>query len=253
MTLWILLLAGALLLSSVLFVKGAVIDRELKTSGLMFSWVALALFAIYYSDRSPLDWSRLRSLVSFLDFIPGASTDFRSSSAPLLLLTLLYVVRGVVFFRTAWRRRVAHVGFPIANLAAGSAFAITLGALVDSLFRWGWVGATVMTALAIISYLGAVGLMRGLMEVSRELASYALIRGKRAYLWLSTRVVRFAAYLAALSQRLVPNLDRVARSLKGKVREEEAKYQEQGRQEDEGLAEAHARYRERQRMRGETE
>jgi len=227
----------------------AVLQRKPQLPGLIFAILTVLAYLSYYGDRSPLDRLHARALLNSFDAIPNASTSFRSVALVSYLLAGVYLVRIIIFQRVSIRRRIAHVSNPIANFTAGATFAMLLGAIVDSLFHWGWAGAVVIGAIMALVYLGVLGFFEGILRIIQESFGYIHIRLKRWLSRLAIRVVTIASYIASLSQRLVPDLKTVADNLKESAESHREKYQEQILEEDDKLAAAHARHQDQARNR----
>lgn len=241
MAVWISALALLLVGSTFLFIT-AVIQRKPQLPGLIFAVLTVLAYLGYYGDRSPLDQYHTRALLRPFNIIPGANTSFQSVAIVSYLVAGIYLVRIIIFQRVAIRRRVAHISSPIANFTAGATFAILLGAIVDSLFHWGWIGAVAIGITIAFVYLAAVGLFEGIVSIIQQLVGYLHIRFKRWLSKVAIKVVTVASYIASLSQRLVPDLKRISDNLRASAESQRQKYEQQMMEEDEKLTEAHIRH-----------
>ena len=88
-----------------------------------------------------------------------------------------------------------------------------MGAIIDSLYHWGWVGAVVIAVVLAAIYLGIIGLF-SILEISEELINYLPIRFRRVLSKIAIKTAEVASYIASLSQRLVPDLQHVAERLR---------------------------------------
>ena len=238
-----------ILLGSVFLFLGAWLQRRPQLPGLIFSILTLLAYLGYYGDRSPFRDIHSRGLLTPFRVLPGASTSFASVTIVSYFLAAIYLVRVIIYQRVAIRRRIAHIIDPIANFAAGATFAILLGAIIDSLYHWGWVGAVVIAVILAAVYLGIIGLFEGIVEVSEELLSYLHIRFMRMLSRIAIKVAEVASYIASLSQRLVPDLKNVAERLREKAETQRQEYDRQVAEEDAELAARHTRNQERQYQR----
>jgi hypothetical protein len=220
----------------------AVLQRKPQLPGLIFAILTVLAYLSYYGDRSPIDQIHARALLKPFDAIPNVNISFQSLALVSYLLAGIYLIRIIIFQRVSLRRRVAHISDPIANFTAGATLVILLGAIADSLFHWGWVGAVVIGLITALIYLGAIGLFEGILSIIQEFFGYIHIRLKRWLSRIAIRVVTIASYIASLSQRLVPDLRRVAEKLRTSAESQREKYHEQLIDEDAKLEAAHARH-----------
>jgi hypothetical protein len=238
-----------ILLGSVFLFLSAWLQRRPQLPGLIFSVLTVLAYLGYYGDRAPFSDIHSRSLLAAFGILPGAHTSFASVAIVSYFLAGIYLVRVIIYRRVAIRRRIAHIIDPIANFAAGATFAVLLGAIIDSLYHWGWVGAVVIAFILAAIYLGIIGLFEGILEVLGELISYLHIRFKRVLSKIAIKIVEVASYIASLSQRLVPDLKDVAERLRNSAETQREEYDRQVADEDAELAERHTRNQARQRQR----
>jgi hypothetical protein len=248
MGIWLSALALILLGSLFLFLS-AWLQRRPQLPGLIFSVLTLAAYLGYYGDRSPFRDIHSRDVLEPFGILPRASTSFASVAIVSYFLAAIYLVRVIIYQRVAIRRRIAHIIDPIANFAAGATFAILLGAIVDSLYHWGWVGAVVIALILAAIYLGIIGLFEGIVAVSEELISYLQIRLKRMLSKIAIKIAEVASYIASLSQRLVPDFKYVAERLREKAEMQRQEYDRQVAEEDAELEARHTRNQARQHQR----
>jgi len=248
MEIWISVLA-LILLGSVFLFLSAWIQRRPQLPGLIFSVLTLLAYLGYYGDRAPLTHIHSRGLLTPFKVLPHASTSFISVAIVSYFLAAIYAVRIIIYRRVAIRRRIAHIIDPIANFAAGATLAVLIGAIIDSLYHWGWVGALVIAVVLAAIYLGVIGLFQGIIEVLEQLASYLHIRLKRLLSKIAIKAAEIASYIASLSQRLVPDLKNLADKLEARAEMQRQEYDRQVAEEDAELAERHTRNQERQYQR----
>jgi hypothetical protein len=248
MDIWVdalaIILAGSLALFAI-----AVNKRRPQTPGLILSALTLLVYLAYYGDRSVLTHTHARALLRPLSYLPGASSEFKSSAVPALILAGLYLFRVIVYQRVSIRKRLAHISDPIANFFAGATFAVVVGATIDSVFDWGWPGALILGFLFVLVYLGIFGMFEGLVEIVQELFGYEAVRLLRVLSSFATQVVKILSFLASLYKRLVPDLEQKAESLRARTEIERERYHEQVAQEDDLLAQVDMRNRSRRQRR----
>lgn len=238
-----------ILLGSVFLFLSAWLHRRPQLPGLIFSVLTVLAYLGYYGDRSPFTDIHSRSLLAPFGILPGAHTNFASVAIVSYFLAAIYLVRVIIYQRVAIRRRIAHIIDPIANFAAGATFAILMGAIIDSLYHWGWVGAVVIAVVLAAIYLGIIGLFASILEISEELINYLHIRFKRVLSKIAIKTAEVASYIASLSQRLVPDLQHVAERLRDQAELQRQEYNRQVAEEDAELAARYTRHQARQHQR----
>jgi hypothetical protein len=202
-----LLLIGSVLL----FSKAVFYNRRPQRLGLLLAVLAVPLFALYYNDRPPFTAVSLRQYLSPIAGISHGHIDFMSIVWPAIAIAAIYVVRVLVYQRLSdrWRLRVRlrRVNDRAANFFAGGTAVLLVCSVLDSFYSWGWVGAVILGSVAGLFFLGAVGTFSAVVELMAASARYVGAWLKRRALSVTYAVVRAVAWIAALSRRLVPNLE----------------------------------------------
>jgi hypothetical protein len=248
MDVWISVLA-LILVGSLFLFAWAVNNRRPQVPGLVLAVLTLVLYAAYYSDRNYLKWTHARTLLHPLQGIPGVNVNFRSVSIAALIITAVYLCRIIVYQRVSVRRRLEHISDPIANFFSGATLAVVAAAIIDSLFSWGWIGALVLSAIAVLIYLGIFGMFEGILEIVQELFGYQVVKILRYLSKFATYIVRAFSYVASMYKRLVPDLERIADSFRTRTEVERQRYREQVAKEDELLTRADMKNRSRRHRR----
>jgi hypothetical protein len=196
--------------SVVFFAKAALYNRRRQKIGLLLAALAVPMFVLYYSDREPFLGLGFRQILEPISQLDNGDPNFRSSDIPAMAIAAVYVLRVLVHQRLSvrWRlrARLRKVNDRVANFFAGATATLLACSIVDSVFAWGWVGAAALGSVSALIFLGAIGTFSALVELGVASARYLATWVRRRVITITFAVVRTVAWLAALSQRLVPNL-----------------------------------------------
>jgi hypothetical protein len=235
-----------LLLGSVaMFIKHAIFNRRPQKVGLVFAILAVPLFAIYYSDRSPWNVDDLRRALDPLKNMNGADLQFESDISPALILAVLVVVHLIIIQRLGMKERLRKVQSPIATFLASAMFATMFGGIVVSTFHRGYVGALIVGGVYTLVYLGALAVLASVVEIFVELSKLFVAWIKRWILALATLITRLFSFISSLAGRL--GLTNLAERIRQETAEQETTYRQEQEMQDRELYAAYVRDRARQR------
>lgn len=239
---------GILLLCSLaLFIKHAIFNKRPQKIGLIFAVLAVPLFVVYYSDRSPWDIDQVRTTT--LDPLTRIGKDaditFESDISPAIVLLVLILAHLIVIQRLALRERLIKVLNPIATFLASAMFASMFGGIIVTAYHRGWVGSLVVGGVYTLVYLGALAILASLIEIVVELVKLFYAWIKRWILAISTFITRFVSFVSSLAGRL--GLTNLAEKIRQETASQENIYAQEQEMQDRELYAAYVRDRARQR------
>jgi sensor histidine kinase YesM len=239
---------GVLLLCSLaLFIKHAVFNRRPQKIGLIFALLAVPLFVVYYSDRSPWDIDQVRTTA--LDPLTRIGTDadinFTSDVSPAIVLLVLILAHLIVIQRLALKERLVKVLNPIATFLASAMFAAMFGGIIVTAYHRGWIGSLVVGVVYTLVYLGVLAILASLIEILVELVKLFYAWFKRWVLAISTLITRFISFVSSLAGRL--GLTNLAEKIRQETATQENIYAQEQEMQDRELYAAYVRDRARQR------
>ncbi len=220
----LLYVVSALLVGSVLlYFYTAIVRWRPQKTGLLLSAAALPLFILYYDDRAPFYHIHLRAALAPIAHSTSGTTQFASNVAPAVTITAIYAIRIVVYQRMAARRALADASNPIANFVAGTAAAVLIVGIVDSMYSWGWIGAASLGIGLALVYLLVIGVLPVALSLVAATTKLVFALFKQKTLAIVLAVTKAVQWLAMLSRRLLPNLRGLVKKVEDKAIEIEQK------------------------------
>lgn len=197
-----LLVAAGFIWSIMLFFAAVFVRERRQEEGFSWALAGALIFFVTFCDRLPGGWTGPRRILEILPGVSHADALFRSSSAAIVVLLIVYLLRIAVFYRLFFRggeaiERDAErelVNDYVAPVLSYACFVVCATALLSPLYILGPILTVVLVAVLILEFY--IPILTRLVRRISDLAKLAVLALGNARLAIGRGLVLFVKWTA---------------------------------------------------------